>query len=1230
MSELKYLFGEKYKQIEELYNKISSDHEFELIFYNYSGNNLSYEKYMKVLKYLKHRGKSNPANLIVEDTIDIVYNEPDTSNTYRITIKTVPLINKYLKMLHIKKNHVIFSALTKMIQQGDPDISIMVKTKDKSDLVMIEDYNLRCRLSKEKSITKKEFEKLINLTPDLMVNISFRMKNRVSLFVDDKYTEKEFTKIDLTMTKTTKNINKIETTVPAYELEIECGNTKPKREQLENMLDKEAKIILKILQQSNFIIGKSLSEQVLNSYFSLLKLNREHSISLSVRPTYSLEIQHVTENLQDKYAISDKADGERYALVIFDKRAYLISMNLIVKDTGFILSNHKYDNSILDGELIFLHKKNRHIFMVFDCLYKGNQDIRLVNNLMERLNHADEIIDDCFVLKKQSNYRTPKYNPPKSGINLTSLIEYHEKNIIDHMNDLNKNITIEPTYILIRRKYFMDVSGINSSEVFCYTTMMYDKYTNSPLVKCPYLLDGIIYQPINQEYIVSARETKYFDYKWKPPSQNSIDFYIEFVKDPDTGKILTVFDNSDETPDIDLEDGKAKNKPYKIINLFVGQTYKNEEEPIYFKPELDLHIAYIYLNNGEVRDIEGNIIMDKTVVEFTYNFDPKTDFKFRWCPLRTRYDKTESVMRYRKKYGNYFDTANKIWRSMENPVLMSDFNELAKGGNIYENKIKEMRSKVSKDLFILKNKDYKDNTKYLEKDIINKDKQNIEENKQKDNAYYQVINKIAEPMRNFHNFIKTNLINTYCSPSYRNKNQVTVLDIGCGQGGDLKKFYRSKVALYIGIEPDKETLFSASNGALSRYNKFKKELANFPQCYFIQGDGGVLFNYDAQLRRFGHMNEDSKKLYDKLASIGIDLVSCQFALHYCFENNTKWTNFKQNLNNVLKPNGYFISTLYDGDRIMKLFDKTDKYTKYYTNDKGEKKILYEIIKKYDDKLLATNKTGNAIDLYASWMFGENKYVTEYLVEPEYLIKTLLEDCDLELIDTDFFDNQFELNRDFFMNYAKYDNDKETNIFLQKIAKYYEPNEINDGCYDFTRLERYYIFRKKDNAKIAKNIQTGGFVNELIDNELTVMPDIDITKNSYCNSIFHILKHHKLIPDNITLVEFMNNLNINIQDKDLNEENINKINSNIVIKHIIQKNKKEKEITILDGITCIVLEKDCNGDYDMDAYNMGKNQYIVLLKESDMYKPIYRKNEADKQIGLFTKDNEFIERLLDSN
>ena len=81
------------------------------------------------------------------------------------------------------------------------------------------------------------------------------------------------------------------------------------------------------------------------------------------------------------------------------------------------------------------------------------------------------------------------------------------------------------------------------------------------------------------------------------------------------------------------------------------------------------------------------------------------------------------------------------------------------------------------------------------------------------------------------------MINTYCSPSYRNRNQINVLDIGCGQGGDLKKFYRSKVALYIGIEPDKETLFSASNGALSRYNKFKKELA---RCFFFSCSAVVI------------------------------------------------------------------------------------------------------------------------------------------------------------------------------------------------------------------------------------------------------------------------------------------------------------------------------------------------------------------------------------------------------
>lgn len=42
-----------------------------------------------------------------------------------------------------------------------------------------------------------------------------------------------------------------------------------------------------------------------------------------------------------------------------------------------------------------------------------------------------------------------------------------------------------------------------------------------------------------------------------------------------------------------------------------------------------------------MRDKEGDIILDNTVVEFTYDNNSSLLNPFRWIPLRTRYDKTE-------------------------------------------------------------------------------------------------------------------------------------------------------------------------------------------------------------------------------------------------------------------------------------------------------------------------------------------------------------------------------------------------------------------------------------------------------------------------------------------------------------------------------------------------------------------------------------------------------------
>ena len=72
-------------------------------------------------------------------------------------------------------------------------------------------------------------------------------------------------------------------------------------------------------------------------------------------------------------------------------------------------------------------------------------------------------------------------------------------------------------------------------------------------------------------------------------------------------------------------------------------------------------------------DIEGNIINDGTVVEVIYVNDASLPHQYRWKILRTRWDKTESVHKFGRRYGNAQRTALAVWRSITNPILMTDF-----------------------------------------------------------------------------------------------------------------------------------------------------------------------------------------------------------------------------------------------------------------------------------------------------------------------------------------------------------------------------------------------------------------------------------------------------------------------------------------------------------------------------------------------------------------------------
>src|SRR5438128_2480115 len=100
------------KNIEEIYTKINKESEFELMFFNYKRdrNRMGLEYFLKILEYMNFKSKKN--NLMLESIIqlDINYGK-QTGETFRITINGIDSINKYIKMLHMRKNHVIFSVL---------------------------------------------------------------------------------------------------------------------------------------------------------------------------------------------------------------------------------------------------------------------------------------------------------------------------------------------------------------------------------------------------------------------------------------------------------------------------------------------------------------------------------------------------------------------------------------------------------------------------------------------------------------------------------------------------------------------------------------------------------------------------------------------------------------------------------------------------------------------------------------------------------------------------------------------------------------------------------------------------------------------------------------------------------------------------------------------------------------------------------------------------------------
>jgi hypothetical protein len=502
----------------------------------------------------------------------------------------------------------------------------------------------------------------------------------------------------------------------------------------------------------------------------------------------------------------------------------------------------------------------------------------------------------------------------------------------------------------------------------------------------------------------------------------------------------------------------------------VGSHNGSKEFPVPFKFASVEQLAYLYEDeDGQVRDKEDGIIESRTVVEFIYDAtisDARNEFK--WIPLRTRFDKTESVNKYKKSYGNEKSVAANIFKTIINPITIDTFTLLGTPMtfNIEYNRLNTLINEPESTL----NKSLQDTSR--------------------SNAYYQKRTDLGTSMRAFHNFIKKNIIGIYC------KGKDRVLDMACGRGGDINKIIMADVKQYVGIDVDYAGLFQVDDSALNRYNKIKRNNQDITDMVFIHADGRALFESAVQNNMIKNMSTENKINIEKYLSpkAKYDVINCQFAIHYMAGSEVTWNNFCENINNLIADDGYLLITTFDGrivnNKLMENAEK-NKWAVAYTNNNGTSQPFFEIQKLYNDSITNFNTPGISIDLYNAMISTPGTYITEYLVTPTFLIDSMYDKCKMELIETDTFSNLFELYHNLFMS------NKSQNIWasdlgqkqFESIRDYYlsvngvdrtdsdlsalfdkfsnEEIEINKASYEFSCLNRYYVFKRKEKNLVLK-------------------------------------------------------------------------------------------------------------------------------------------------------------------
>jgi len=1039
-----------------------------------------------------------------EDYLDKKIGQYKMSNI-RSEVMGIDLIQEYCRSNNLQKVIDLPSTVSavadkiKFTQKQPPFIGQDRETNKPLKMVDFTDFNFRVSYQYEKDFYPHSDVAKRILSNWLDSKKTFRYINRVRLrhpeypvFLDVSMIKgsptKKFRDKDVPIPMYTVQEANVFHNDIKYEVELEVDNTRigpgtnyNNTSKLLDVLRKNIRLVLSGLQGTSYPISNSEKEKTLFSYIDMIfdenqarefkqqynspqKYARENARKKLPKKfigpsSNTLQIKHVVElpdekerlsnlpNIREKYTVTDKADGDRKMLYIASNgHIYMIDTNMNFIFTGMITQNKELFESILDGEHIKYDKNNNfvNLYAAFDIYYIDGKSVR-------ELDFVPTEEDDV-----PENFRLTRLQNFVKELKAKSVLDKDSGNSNPVKQHGKPDSDPHSCYLTIKCKKFYSSNEMN---IFMGCSTILSKVKDGSY---EYNTDGLIFTPSSTG--VGGERSKHSgplskftwdkSFKWKPPEYNTVDFLVSVQKDK-TGQdeIHNVFqegmsmnnaDNILQYKTLILKCGFS-NKDHGYINPMldmINDTLPSngdrdnyqKYQPVQFQPtnpyDPDAGLCNIVLhgNNNAMMTEENEYFEEDMIVEFSYNANKKGNW--RWRPLRVRYDKTNDLRAGGTNYGNAYHVANSNWHSIHNPVTEE---MITSGHNVPE-------------------------------DIGDED------------VYYNRTGQdtSTRALRDFHNsYVKRKLI---LGVSNRDD---TLIDYAVGQGGDFPKWIAAKLKFVFGIDVSKDNIENKKNGACARYLNYKKDYRVMPDALFAHGNSGLnirmgkalVSERDKQISSavFGNGAKDKEELGDGvykqfgIGKEGFNISSCQFALHYFFENEKSLHSFLRNVSECTRVNGYFVGTCYDGETVFNILkSKNQGETMTIYRDKTK---IYEITKQYNHTGFPEDEQSlnYPIDVYQESI---NKVFREYLVNFNYL-QRIMENYGFSLVTKEeaeglglpngsgLFDELFnsmniELERNF-KNQKEYKS-------AQNMTK--EEKKISF-------MNRYFVFRKTHNVNAEK-------------------------------------------------------------------------------------------------------------------------------------------------------------------